>query len=323
MRAIIIKEFGGLDSLVIENLPDPEPKPGDVLIEVKAFGINHAETHMRKGEWAEAAKVSGIECVGLVKSCPGGEFQAGTKVAAFMGGLGRTINGSYAEYTCPPATNVVPIKTDLCWEDLAVIPESYATAWTCVHRNLEITKGQTLVIRGATSALGRAALNIAVDTGAHVIATTRKRQRFGVLEELGAHRTEIETANLSELIPDRKQIDAVLDLVGNTTFMDSLRMLRRGGRMCLAGWLGGIDPVNNFNPLLQMPSGVYFTFFGSFVFGTPEFPVSDIPLQAIVDKAAAGVYKAKPARVFRFDDIREAHEAMESNQANGKMVVRI
>ena len=74
--------------------------------------------------------------------------------------------------------------------------------------------------------------------------------------------------------------------------------------MCLAGWLGGIDPVNNFNPLLQMPSGVYFTFFGSFVFGTPDFPVTDIPLQSIVDKVAKGVYKAKPARVFRFDDIR-------------------
>jgi NADPH:quinone reductase len=93
---------------------------------------------MRKGEWAEAATVSGIECVGLVKACPGGEFAAGTKVAAFMGGLGRTINGSYAEYTCPPATNVVAIKTDLSWEEFAVIPESYATAWTCLHRNLEM-----------------------------------------------------------------------------------------------------------------------------------------------------------------------------------------
>jgi NADPH2:quinone reductase len=323
MRAIIIKQFGGLDGLVIEKLPDPVPKPGSVLIEVKAFGINHAETHMRKGEWAEAATVSGIECVGLVKSCPGGEFAVGTKVAAFMGGMGRTINGSYAEYTCPPATNVVPIKTDLPWEDFAVIPESYATAWTCLHRNLEIKKGQTLVIRGATSALGRAALNIAVDAGAHVVATTRKKQRFETLYELGAHRAEIETPKLSDSIAERKQIDAVLDLVGNSTFMDSLSMLRRGGRTCLAGWLGGLDPVNNFNPLLQMPSGVYFTFFGSFVFGTPDFPVSDIPLQSIVDKVAAGFYKAKPARVFQFDDIREAHEAMESNQANGKMVVRV
>jgi NADPH2:quinone reductase len=168
--------------------------------------------------------------------------------------------------------------------------------------------------------LGSAALNIAADVGAHIIATTRKKARFEILKELGAHRVEIETPNLSEIIPERKRIDAVLDLVGNSTFMDSLHMLRRGGRICLAGWLGGLDPVNNFNPLLQMPSGVYFTFFGSFVFGTPDFPVSDVPLQAIVDKAAAGIYKAKPARVFQFDDI---HEAMESNQANGKMVVRI
>ena len=323
MRAIIIEKFGGFDGLAIKNLPDPIPQRGSVLIQVKAFGINHAENHMRKGEWAEAATVSGIECVGLVKSCPGGEFETGTKVAAFMGGMGRTINGSYAEYTCPPATNVVPIKTDLPWEEFAVIPESYATAWTCLHRNLEIKNGQTLVIRGATSALGRAAVNIAADAGAHIIATTRKKERFDTLLGLGAHRAEIETPTLSESIVERKHIDAVLDLVGNTTFMDSLRMLRRGGRMCLAGWLGSLDPVNDFNPLLQMPSGVYFTFFASFVFGTPGFPVSDIPLQSIVDKAAAGVYKAKPARVFEFDDIREAHKAMELNQANGKMVVRI
>src|ERR1700757_3432878 len=266
MRAIILKQFGGLDSLVIEHLPDPVPQPGSVLIEVKAFGINHAETHMRKGEWAEAATVSGIECVGLVKSCRGGEFPVGAKVAAFMGGMGRTINGSYAEYPCPPATNVVAIKTDLPWEDFAVIPESYATAWTCLLRNLEIAKGQTLVIRGATSALGRAALNIAADAGAHIIATTRKKERFNTLLELGAHRAEIETPKLSQSIAEAKKIDAVLDLVGNTTFMDSLRMLRRGGRMCLAGWLGGLDPVNDFNPLLQMPSGVYFNLLGIFVF---------------------------------------------------------
>ena len=85
MRAIILKQFGGLDGLVIENLPDPKPKPGQVLIEVKAFGINHAETHMRKGVWAEAATLSGIECVGLVKSCPDGEFAVGTQSGGVHG----------------------------------------------------------------------------------------------------------------------------------------------------------------------------------------------------------------------------------------------
>jgi NADPH:quinone reductase-like Zn-dependent oxidoreductase len=122
-------------------------------------------------------------------------------------------------------------------------------------------------------------------------------------------------------IPERKRIDAVLDLVGNSTILDSLAMVRRDGRVCLAGFLGGLDPVRDFNPLLQMPSGVHFSFFGSFVFGTAGFPLSDVPLQAIADHAAAGCYKAKPSRVFRFEEIREAHRVMESNQANGKMVV--
>jgi NADPH:quinone reductase len=87
MRAILIKGFGGPENLVIETIPDPEPKIGHAIIEVKGFGINHAETHMRKGEWAEAAPVSGIECVGIIRTCPGGEFAPGTKVVAFMGGL--------------------------------------------------------------------------------------------------------------------------------------------------------------------------------------------------------------------------------------------
>jgi len=321
MRAIVLEKFGGLDSLVYKDIPEPEPRAGDVVIQVKAFGINHAEMHMRRGEWAEAAKVSGIECVGLVKSCPGGEFPVGTKVAALMGGLGRTINGSYAEYTRAPASNVALIEADLPWAELAAIPETYATAWTCLFRNLEIARGQLLVIRGATSSFGQAALKLAVNAGARVIATTRNRDRFPILEKLGAERCEIERPDLSKHIAETKRIDAVLDLVGNSVVLDSLALLRRGGRSCLAGWLGGLDPIRDFNPLLQMASGVYLTFFGSFVFGTPGFPLSDVPLQQIAADAAAGWLDVKPARTFGFEEIREAHRVMEANQAGGKMVV--
>ena len=321
MRAIVIEKFGGLDSLVIKEIPEPEPAAGHVVIQVKAFGINHAEIHMRRGEWAEAAPVSGIECVGLVKSCPGGEFPVGAKVAALMGGLGRTINGSYAEYTRAPVSNVALIEADLPWAVLAAIPETYATAWTCLFRNLEIQKGQLLVIRGATSSFGQAALKMAVNAGVRIIATTRDRDRFAMLEELGAERCEIERRDLSKHIPEAKRIDGVLDLVGNSVVLDSLAMLRRGGRSCLAGWLGGLDPIPDFNPLLQMASGVYLTFFGSFVFGTPGFPLSDVPLQQIAADAAAGRLDVKPVRVFRFEEIREAHRVMEANEAKGRMVV--
>jgi NADPH:quinone reductase-like Zn-dependent oxidoreductase len=322
MRAIIIEQFGGPEKLVIQNLPDPEPIPGNVVVEVKAFGINHAETHMRKGEWAEAARVSGIECVGVLKACPGGEFAVGQKVAAFMGGMGRTINGSYAEFTRVPVANVVGFDSELPWAELGAIPESYSTAWTCLHRNLELSPGQTLVLRGATSALGQAALNIAADAGVDVIATTRNPDRISKLTALGAHRVELERPDLSRHIAE-KRVDAVLDLVGNSTLLDSIAMVRRGGRVCLAGFLGGLAPIASFNPLLQMQSGVHFSFFGSFVFGAPEFPVSDIPFQEIVDRVAAGKYQAKPARVFRFEEIQEAHRVMESNQANGKLVVSL
>jgi NADPH:quinone reductase len=321
MRAIVLERFGGPDSLVYTDLPEPEPMPGHVVIEIKAFGINHAEMHMRRGEWAEAAKVIGIECVGLVKSCPGGEFPVGAKVAALMGGLGRTINGSYAEYTRVRASNVALIESDLPWAELAAIPETYATAWTCLFRNLEIARGQMLVIRGAASSFGQAALNMAVNAGVRVIATTRGRERVALLEQLGAERVETEAPDLSHRIAEAKKLDAVLDLVGNSTILDSLDMLRRGGRACLAGWLGGLAPIANFNPLLQMASGVYLTFFGSFVFGIPQFPLSDVPLQKIAEQVAAGRLKAKPTRVFRFEEIREAHRVMEANEAGGKMVV--
>src|SRR6266481_3255509 len=323
MRAILRTGFGGPEVLEIREIPEPEPKAGHAVIEVKAFGINHAEMHMRKGEWAEIADVSGIECVGPIKSCPGGEFAIGTKAAALMGGLGRTINGSYAEFTRAPVSNVAAIESDLSWADLAAIPETYATAWTCLFRNLEIARGQTLVIRGATSSFGQAAVNMAVNAGARVIATTRNRERFGLLENLGVGRAEVEGPELSKRIAETRRLDAVIDLVGNRTILDSLAMLRRGGRACLAGWLGGLAPIADFNPLLQMASGVYLTFFGSFVFGTPGFPLSDVPLQAIAEKVAVGRYKAKPSRVFRFEDIREAHRVMEANEAKGKLVVRL
>jgi NADPH2:quinone reductase len=321
MRAIVIERFGGPECLVYRELPDPEPIAGHVVIEVKAFGVNHAEMHMRRGEWAEAAEVSGIECVGVVRACPGGEFPVGAKVAALMGGLGRTINGSYAELTRAPVSNVAPIESDLPWAELAAIPETYATAWTCLFRNLEIAQGQSLVVRGATSSFGQAAVKLAVNAGTRVIATTRSPKRFAMLERLGADRVELEGPALSERIAEAKQLDAVLDLVGNSTILDSLAMLRRSGRACLAGWLGGLDPIPDFNPLLQMASGVYLTFFGSFVFGTPGFPLSDVPLQKIADEVAAGRLDAKPSRVFGFEEIHAAHRAMESNEAGGKMVV--
>jgi NADPH:quinone reductase len=204
-----------------------------------------------------------------------------------------------------------------------VVPESYATAWTCLYGNLQIKKGQTLLLRGATSALGQAALNIAANAGLNVIATTRNQARFEKLLGLGAQRVELEGPGLSKRLTGGKKVDVVLDLVGNRTLLDSIAIPHRHGRVCLGGWLDGLEPIPDFNPLLQMASGVHFSLFGSFVFGTPEFPVSEVPLQEIVDRVEKGIYKAKPVAVFSFDEIREAQRLMESGQAFGKIVVKL
>jgi len=326
MRAIVIQNYGGPEQLKIEKIPAPEPKTDEVLIQVKAFGLNRAEIYFRKGLWGEVAKVSGIECVGLVAADPAGRFQNGQKVLAILGGMGRTINGSYAEFTRVPASNVVAIESQLDWPDLAAIPESYATAWSCLSGNLGVEKDQRLLIRGATSALGQAALNIAAEAGVLTIATTRNPKRFALLEQLGASDILLEDAALSSEVRSRypARIDAVYDLVGNSTLLDSLRMVRRNGRVCSVGVLGGGAPIEAFNPLMQMPSAVHLSVFGSaFVLGSPQFPLSDIPFQTIVDRVAAGTYKAKPAKVFQFEEIQAAHRLMESNEAGGKIVVAV
>lgn len=238
-----------------------------------------------------------------------------------MEGLGRTINGTYAEYTSVPLTNVMKIDSELPWEKLAAIPETFATAWTCLFRNLELKKGDGLLIRGATSSLGQAALKLAVNAGAEVIGTTRNEARMAKLTDMGARRVEVESRDLSERLQGSRKIDAVLNLVGNSVLLGSMKLVRRGGHMCLAGFLGGLAPIE-FNSLLQMSSSIHFSLFASFTFGTPEFLLSDVPLQSIIEDVENGILEASPSRVSALKR-SEAHRLMGSNEANGKMVVKV
>jgi NADPH:quinone reductase-like Zn-dependent oxidoreductase len=325
MRATVIRDYGGPEVLTLAERPDPKPTADQVLIEVKALGLNHAEVYLRSGTWGDVAEITGIECVGIVREDPGKRFNRGTKVFAIVGGLGRNLNGSYAELVAAPRTNVVAIESDLPWEALAAIPESYATAWTALVGILRLEGGQTTLIRGATSALGQAAINIAHNLGARVIATTRKTERIALLRDLGAEEVLIEAPDLSNRIRDAHSggIDSVLEIVGNTTVLDSLAALRRGGGLCQVGFLGGGGPLA-LEPVFQIPSGRHFTALASaIVTGTAEFPISEIPFQAIVNHVAAGTYKATPAQVFEFNEIHEAHRIMEAGMQLGKMVVRV
>jgi NADPH:quinone reductase-like Zn-dependent oxidoreductase len=325
MKAIVRNGFGGPEILAVREVPLPVPGADEVLIRVQAFGLNQAEIHFRKGAWRPAAAISGIECAGTVVHAPGRQLIPGQTVLALVGGMGRDRNGSYAEYACVPAANVAAVNSALPWETLAALPESYATAWSCLHTVLGIAPGQTLLVRGASSALGLAAVNIAVDAGCRVVATTRKPQRLSKLEALGAEHALLDGHDLVNEVRARfpQGLDAALDIVGTPGLTDTLALLRRSARACVAGFLGGGGPLT-FEPVFQIPSGRHLSAFASaLVLGGADFPLAEIPFQAIVDRAAAGDYHAEPARVFEFDDIVAAHRCLESGEAFGKLVVRL
>lgn len=325
MKAIVISEYGDADQLVIQEMDKPVPGSNEVLIRVKAFGINRSETFMRKGLWGDVAKITGIECVGEVAEDPSGKLKQGQIVGTMMGGLGRVKNGSYAEYTCVSATNIFPLKTNLKWTDLAALPESYATAWGCLHQNMNIKNGDSVFIRGGASALALAAINIASNiSGVTVYASTRNLENQTLLKEAGSAQVFIESDDLSshlrEIEPEG--VASVLDIIGTTTILDSLKMVKKGGYVCNVGFLGGGEAIQ-FNPSACMPPFVSLNFFGSFMFGTKHFPMSELPMQKIVTNVEQGLYKAKPAKVFEFNDIVLAHKLMEDNAAGGKIVVHL
>ncbi len=325
MRAIVISAHGGPEVLTATELPDPVPSDGEVLIRVKAFGLNHAEAYMRSGAWGPVAAVPGIECAGLVEADPSGELLPGTRVVAILGGMGRTRNGSYAELVTVPAANVLAVGSQLPWAELAAVPEVYATAWSALHGNLGLRAGETLLVRGATSSLGQAAVNLAVQHGARALATTRNPAHAPLLKTIGAAEVLVDDGCLAAEVGRRGVVvDAVLDIVGNSVLRDSLAVVRPRGRVCQVGFLGGFAPVLDFDPIADLPSGVQLSFFGSaFVLGTPAFPLTDVPMDMICAQVQAGALRARPTRVFRFDEIVEAHRVMEAGQALGKMVVTL
>jgi NADPH:quinone reductase-like Zn-dependent oxidoreductase len=321
MQAWVRNQYGGPEQLLLTDVPTPVPEDGEVLVKVRAFGINRAEIYMREGLFGEVAPISGIECVGHVEADPSGKMALGQTVIAMMGGMGRTRNGSYAEYACVSVDSIYRIETDLSWEHFAAIPESYATAWSCLSQKIGLAAGQVVLVRGGTSALGQAAINIAKHAGAVVLASTRSESKIPLLKALGASLVLIENGDLGEAVQESYPdgIDGVLDLIGNSTLHDSIFIAKKGGHVCMAGFLGGTEPISFDGASLI--GGAQLSAFASYFLGTRAFPLSDIPMQALVNHVANGSYQARPVKVFPFEQVPEAHRLMESNTANGKIVI--
>lgn len=321
MRAVVLGVPGPVENLQIRQLPIPEPEPGWVRIKVEAFGLNRSELHTRLGlaEGVTFPRVLGIECVGVVDAVPDGDLQVGQQVAAMMGGMGRTFDGGYAEYTVVPRTQVIPFRSDLPWEILGAIPETLQTAHGSLTTGLDLQAGQTLLIRGGTSALGLVAAALAKGLGATVLSTTRRAERTQALTDHGVDYALIDTGQIASAVHDivAGGVDAALELVGTPTLPDTLAATRVHGTVCFTGMLSDEWIVPNFYPIAYLPKGVRLTAYGG---DSADLP-ADV-LQDYLDKIVTGQVTLGPTNVYRLDDIRQAHADMEHNRTLGKLVVR-
>ena len=319
MRALVIDRPTRAEDIMLTDYPLPQVKSDWVLIKVRAFGLNHSEKILRHEEilenYIQKPIIPGIECVGEIFDASNTNFKVGEKVITLMGGMGRSFNGSYAEYALLPVHHFFKVETNLNWEELVAIPETYFTAWGSLIDCLHLQADDTLLIRGATCALGYAAIQIAKNFGAYVIATTHRESKLPLLKETSADKIILDEGNLRGKI---EKVDKALELIDPKTLKDTMQVVKPSSKafVCSTGILGGVFEFENFDPIKDIPNGVYLTGF-----------FSNYPTQKVIDDIFKfiGNKKINPhiGKIFDFENLREALSFQDYGKVNGKIVVKI
>lgn len=349
MKAMVLEKPCSSEEMKIKNVPIPEVKKDWILVKIKAFGINRAEIFTRQGDSpsVKLPRVIGIECVGIVEDPSNSDFKKGDKVFSMMNGMGREFDGSYAEYILIPKNQVYRLPNEksffknidnielknkeqlkekfsknleiteenIFWSEIAAYPELYYTVYGSLFKSLKLKEGETLLVRGGTGSVALAAIQLAKAINVRVIATSRSASKEQFLKEKGADEVIVGNENFDEnlkkLFPDG--VDKVLELIGRPTLKSSLKSVKQGGIVCMTGCLGGWI-IEDFEPLVDIISESYLTSFDS----TNANKDTIKEMFEFIEK-----YNIKPciSKIFTLDEISLAHKYLESNSANGKVII--
>jgi NADPH:quinone reductase-like Zn-dependent oxidoreductase len=326
MRAVVAERPDGPDGLAVREVPRPEPRAGWALVRVEAFGLNRSEYKTLKGYAGDAVmfpRILGIELVGVVEAVDGdgSAVAPGSTVAALMGEMGRAFDGGYAEYALVPEHQLITLETTLPWEVLGALPETFMTAAGSLE-HLDLEAGETLVLRGATSSVGLACLELARAEGVRVIGTTRSEAKARRLTELGAAGVVLEGDGFAQraraALPEGGA-DGAVDLVGGPAVLETLRLLRPGATACNSGSLSDTWVIPDFEPIAMVPSGRKLTVFHSN--DVHDARIGGPLLRAVVKRVERGEVAPNIDSVYTLEQTIDAHRRMAAGAATGKLVV--
>lgn len=329
MKAIIYHETGGAEVLKYEDVPEPEIGADDVLVRVKAAALNHLDLRLRSGKSprpVDLPHVGGIDVAGDVEKVGENvsDLQPGTRVVVdptvktpkgpSVIGVNRW--GGLAEFVNVPASNVVPIPDDVSYDDASALPICYVTAWYGLIDRGDMKQDETVLVHAAGSGTGSAAVQIAKELGAKVIATAGSDEKLEKVKELGADATiNYNTSDFAEevkKITEGKGVDLIFDQIGASAWENNLKSLSAGGRILLVGVVGGGQETLNFGPIIMRDISVL----GVTVFRAPRKNLINL-----INMLSLGRFNPVIDKKFPLSEAAEAQKMLENRSQFGKVVL--
>ena len=320
MRAVVVKSPGGPEVLQIGEVPDPQPRPGDLLVRVRAAGMNRADLLQRLGRYPPPpgeSEILGLEIAGEVLQ-GSGAFQPGDRVMALLAG------GGYAELARVPAAQAMRIPEGMSFVQAAAIPEAFLTAWLNLVVLGRLARGEVVVVHAAASGIGSAALQLCRGVGSVVLATASEPKHAACLA-LGATHV-LARDQVPSALPQTVQriagrgADLILDVVGGSYLEANVAAAGLHGRVCCISTMGGAKGTLDLGALLSRR----LTVMGSTLRNrSPEQKaklVADFTQKAL-PRFAAGELRPVVGRTLPLERVREAHEAIARNEVVGKIVL--